>query len=380
MPIKTRVFLWGGYGTGNLGDDILVKSMMSMLLDDYNEGDIAIRNRSSSEYISSWYPRVKTVRDTKVVDTEKLVFGGGTQIFSFPSRYKGLLKYASQLKSYLKSKYIWNIDNNRYRNVRFKSAYSFSVGVGPFYGNTSVEQYALKWININDVFFARDMDSYLFSKQCDTEAYIYPDIAYYKDLWVEGQHLKKNKNEFEKNVSFVLRDWKRGNVKDRYFKYVIQGAQHLENKGYNVTFFIFSSEDVRVINELKQRELQYKVWNPSDNKVVSYVNTLQERSDVIISSRAHGIVLGYILGIPTIGIMVDKKVKLIRYLSTIGYEWNNPFRREIIVKMLEHIKYNYEQIVETIKNEYEVREELSRTGCNKFRSVLLHESVCESGV
>ena len=363
MKIKVKFVLWGSFGYTNLGDDLLLSSFITLLK---NNGtpltDIAVRVRNKSEisFINQIYPGIITFTSTDKIECSKLIFAGGTQFFSFPNERKGLSKILSNiLNSFRLMKQI-NFSDNYFQNVFFKSAGAFSVGLGPFTSKRITLFLVKQWLKKLDVVVTRDHVSTNnvirinkinnMKQDCD--------IVYNQKLWFPNKfNTRKRPMSKKKKIGFILRDWRRGNISFNYLTKIINFYK-VYCKKFDVVFFVFSPYDSRVIDCLENESLEFNLWKGNESSLEKYMQKLSY-CDVIVSARAHGVVLANILKIPSISIDLDPKISLISEEFNQNFTqpvWTMPFEskdlNDLILSSIRAKIYGKNKIGETLTNSF----------------------------
>jgi polysaccharide pyruvyl transferase WcaK-like protein len=104
-------------------------------------------------------------------------------------------------------------------------------------------------------------------------------------------------------IGFVVKYWPNNGG---YTSVLINTAHLLRKSGYLVTVFLFEkSHDLPLLDEFKDFEIQ--VWCPESRSLVDYINLLAE-SSLLVTSRAHGAIIGSAFGIPSICIGIEPKL------------------------------------------------------------------------
>src|SRR5690606_851795 len=129
-----------------------------------------------------------------------LIYGGGTQFFSF----ENVLRPQSKLKLLFTSpielfrKVIFAIDKRLFvRTPNFNFLYSVGVGLGPFIKNSNIEFFAQNQIKKMQGVFVRDQFSYEFAKPHNANTFLYTDICFLPEIFDLNPYLNTSKEIYK---------------------------------------------------------------------------------------------------------------------------------------------------------------------------------------
>jgi len=322
-----KIFLWGYYGSGNIGDnillDIIVKQIKSILpnvkitincRDKQMISNLPINVISFSPssknkflyFISLLKFYVKILQSNDII-----IFGGGTQIYD-NSKY--------QWKSIFVTASVLFINKLIYR----KKVIHYGVGIGSI--NTKLGKFFTKLIiKYSDFFIVRDKQSYekLLELNAQKQKLLKSrDLAYslLKTLNFDIFNYKKNINDNNKaNIGFSLFEYYKyteiDNDKNRKLtSTLIEVLKKLdETKKYNIYLFAFQKKYGN-----KDEEFLKSIINNIGSKnitLVPYQNDYKytidklKSMDVCIGMRYHFLVLSLMLKKPTLALSYANKVK-----------------------------------------------------------------------
>ena len=317
---KSKVYLRGAYGPGNFGDDILLLCMISILKKHFKTSEIAVS--------------VGDVKAAKAIDAEIMwlpincpvssdiaILGGGGQFFSF--------KKSDSLK--IKKRNFFNFFSKKIKEgytiidlllgfslrlifgvgYNFKKLAVFCIGVGPFEnGKDSEFNRALKILRRADFISVRDSKSKQQVKEMlNLVPFQFTDISLNRNLWYNEENEISIKNNFKKKstVGIVLRDWKFNVAGDHAINKLLDFEKDFPN--YECIYISFYKKyDINVLKKIKDRK--NFIWDPEQYTVNEFITKLK-LCDVIVSTRAHGVLLPSMAYIPTIAVEIEPKLNAV---------------------------------------------------------------------
>lgn len=306
------IIIKGGYGLRNFGDDALMYYLIKVIQQEYPEFSIGLVCENSL-YIKDWFPEVDFVQNT---DKPKsiLMYGGGTLYYSFDKKnnFKLFISRVSKVirnPSVVKKLFFKHRKLNTSLNYPPFKTVMFGLGFGPFYKKNNKYHKAISDVLNADIVCVRDSVSYDFVSKYTNQAFLGTDICFSKNVIInESRAAKKNRNN--KKVAVVVRDWKNGTSEDNYRETLVRNVQLLRNKGYQVTYVIFSDlRDVDWLSFLQSIDEVVLMWEPNTQKIDCFMDQLSV-FDIIISARFHGIIFSNLLCIPSISVAIEPKLEL----------------------------------------------------------------------
>lgn len=351
------VILYGGYGLGNFGDDILMMAFVNWIKrisPRTSIGLIIVLN--DMDYVNSMFPGVTTVErgSPLLLTSELFIFGGGTQWYSFPNtnlRTSKIREILSQFGYRFKPSGICE----KY-NARTKLA--LGVGVGPFLaGNEKKSMNDLKDFQYIGV---RDPESYRLCKKHHIDhTFLRADICYDDRYWnLSGMRKSAGRS---KKIGLIPRDWPHTTEGFQFLIPLNEVAAEYRKKGFQVEYLVFSKlREISTMKFLDEKGEKYAVWDPKNNPDVDHFLSLIADCDLVISARYHGTVAAAILGIPSIAIEVEQKLSLASQTLSPGCQlWKQPFNKTELVNLIDDFFGNYEQRVAAIKEKLIIQKKLA---------------------
>lgn len=333
-----KVGIRGAYGEYNFGDDALMYFLHNWAK--VNSIDANFIGKEA-KYISNYIPSNRYIvkEEFHRYFFETLIYGGGTQFFSFersiPSDSKLKLLFRNPFLFLKKVKLTLEKKVNM-KQLNYNSLFSVGVGLGPFKVQSEIETIAKKQISNMQGVFVRDKFSYTFAKSHNSNTYLSTDICFLPDV-IDFKPYYNNSNRIKK-IGIILRDWSYSTSGAQYLKRVIEEAIKLSGS-FQVEFILFRDEPLceENINNLGFNIIK---WNPKSQNLEDFIKILSD-FDLFISSRFHGVIFGALLHIPSIAIEIEPKLKVTKELLENGVEvWQQPFTEDLgaIIK-----KINYEE-------------------------------------
>jgi len=299
--MKKKILIEGYYNAGNLGDDLLMISSYHLINLVFNDSDIWINKRNNNEklYITHLLPQAKVFNSGKdKIDFDLIVKGGGGLFFGFRNRSIkwGILNFIFR---YL------GIDILGLRS-QFQISKSPLIGIGIGFGPYSwaSSNYIRHMMIAKEFSFlsVRDQFSYKLIKPYKNDVYLHTDLVFNPQIYYIFNHSQFS--EKEKYIGIIFRDWiyydnKINELISLYYKFLEEGKK--------VKFISFNPrKDEKGLRLLNDRDIPVLKYNPFE--IQTFMEELS-KAEWIISQRAHGLIVAHLLGIPSIGIEIEPKIR-----------------------------------------------------------------------
>ncbi|MGB3590692.1 MAG: polysaccharide pyruvyl transferase family protein [Nonlabens sp.] len=306
-----NIYLKGYFGKSNLGDDLLMiasTSIIKILFADANVYCV-----SSAKYIDVMEPRIIRVDNQELLPTiDLLIHGGGGVFFDFKEDGSSLLQNTLLGSSRLGFKMYLLLRKLFSANSTDVATAGWSLGVGSYSKNSRKYLPDLYKLSRFKFLGVRDNETALpIAALANPNAtYCFTDIVFHSELWLEGLNLNTNNlsNNEDTSVAIVLRDWNY----DKLAYPEIELARKLINNGVNVRFYLFGADgDASIFNRLKHLKFQVINYDPAHAR--QFIASFSQ-SSVIVTQRAHGAIVGNVLGIPSICVEIETKLRNIHQM------------------------------------------------------------------
>ncbi|NWC96610.1 MULTISPECIES: polysaccharide pyruvyl transferase family protein [unclassified Pseudomonas] len=373
----SKVYIRGAYGPGNLGDDVLMLCVINILKKRFNESDIAV-GVDHPQIAKNFNPRIQWLHIKAPVKADLVVLGGGGQFFSFipPAKEvtarKGIaakmyksIKAQTDLKSTLLRLYVGmrgGVDKIYFH----RRLAAFCIGLGPFDGGGKQLDRAVSVINRCDYISVRDGTS---QQHCNTfgksDVEVYTDPSLLSELWISRKDLETGSLKKGKYLSFILRDWPHDANGQQFIKAMVQAADELAKTGEQVRLVsLYKERDQHLIDKYHQYE--WLCWDAAGDTPETFMAKLIVESDVIISARAHGVLLPASLGFPTIAVAIENKLKKVHEMLPQGTRLVSTPDPEVIKTTISEFRQSKAHMAEHLKQEIAQRSSLAQKAVDDF--------------
>jgi len=295
------------------------------------------------EYLHRVFPSIRFVqtRCNATVTSTVLLYGGGTQFFSFSNTctysqplWRRGLRYAlnppSLYRRLFRSAKL-SLESERYAAI--------TIGIGPFVPNSRGEQSAERNLKHCEWLSVRDPVSYEYCKRLGlANVRLHADLCFAKRLWMSETINRNSQSSELKSIGIVMRDWPHDAEGSSYVGPLLDAGEKLRSDGRVVRYISFAPATDRVtLSALRERREEVIQWEPSTMWFEEFAARLGG-FDLLVSARAHGIIIGAALGIPSIAIELEPKLRLICDQLRTGTEiWSPPFRAEDLVNQVKRM-------------------------------------------
>ncbi len=366
-----KILIKGYYGFGNLGDDILMTTMYRLLKEKFPTAQFFIfsnftknlsgfkRQENYNEYILMLLgEHVRIIDWTFRGEFDLVVDGGGGVYFDYSvgGLTKAFINWAGNLvgtKGLFQVDTLIRIASGRMRRLKFKKRAGFGLGIGPYTPQSKLLYQHLVEIGSTDVLFVRDATSFNLLQEFKFSGVknLSADVAFLSSYWLTNKIKPRPKVDFQNRIGIILLDWHEGNA--ARFKVFQKFADRLLQEGMKVTFFSFDeNQDIQYIEEF-QLAYSFITWRPNEISLPAFMNEISTQ-DIVFSARAHGAILGSILGVPSVCITTSHKLtEVSRLLSQSASIVNEPITETELFKQLQQVKDNYSERLALVDRDLE---------------------------
>jgi polysaccharide pyruvyl transferase WcaK-like protein len=177
------------------------------------------------------------------------------------------------------------------------------IGVGSF--TKSSRKYYQKITELASVkmIMVRDQESFKRLEDLDLPGSLImgADLAFFSSYWMTSS------DSFSKSrlrIGFVIKYME---IQEGYLDVIRQAAFTFQNEGIEVVIFSFEKNHDHMLAQFFH-EFKIIWWSPSTLTVDEYMEEFSDCS-LLVTSRAHGAILGAAFGIPSICIGIEPKLK-----------------------------------------------------------------------
>lgn len=311
-PSASLASLRGNFHEGNFGDDALLLACASLL-----QGQVKhIQFERNVAY------RDERVQDTLAADDEPMqpdviVYGGGTQFFSFSAsvpvvQHSLISRVARKLSSpaSLMASYRARKSFAHYRRI---SKIAIGIGVGPFENSVAAEQ-AVGLLRKMELVWVRDASSEDFCRNNNI-----PNLVASSDLCfteafrqITAPPLdRRSAEDRPRKISIILRDWPA--LDADFFQRQVALARKLRASGHEVRFLGLSKHDNRYLTEMAALGETVGVWDAKSARLEDFWAVIAGQ-DLVVTSRFHGAIFALLSGTPFIAIEIEPKLRNLRIM------------------------------------------------------------------
>jgi polysaccharide pyruvyl transferase WcaK-like protein len=328
----------GGFGLGNFGDDLLMIATVRVLQRVYRVEDLAVLVYPGGErYAPRLEPNCRYIerRSGLSVSADVTVLGGGTQFYGFGgpplrrSTWERGIRFLQGIRSgHMTWRNLWSPTGRGVELVHGGVQIAVSLGLGPF-KDRAAEDRARTAVGQCQFLAVRDESSLEYCRRWGLDhARLRGDWGFARALWTDDGQAPVHAPS-GRRVGFVIRDWYKSTEGLAHIKAAIELARLLRNRGDDVVFFLFDGhDDTTCRRSVRRARLPLEVWWPQRMQVREQLEKLST-CELLVTSRAHGAIVGAVLGIPSLCIAIEPKLEIMaRMLGPAAECWSPPFSSE----------------------------------------------------
>lgn len=302
--------LRGNFHEGNFGDDALLLACTSLLEDRVDhiqfERDVAYRDERIKDTL---------VDADKPIPPDTIVYGGGTQFFSFSSsapvvRHSLLSRVAHKIFSPTSLVESYRARTTAAQNRR-TSRIAIGIGVGPFDNSVAAEQ-AAGLLRKMDLVWVRDAPSEYFCRSNSIPNLVASSDLCFTEAFTQITVLPLEINRTQdgpRKIGIILRDWP--TLDAAFFQRQVGLARKLRGAGHDVRFLGLSEHDNRYLTEMAALGERVRVWDPKSERLEDFW-ALIAKQDLVVTSRFHGAIFALLSTTPFIAIEIEPKLSNLR--------------------------------------------------------------------
>lgn len=333
-----NISIKGAYGDSNYGDDLLMivlEDYFIKKLPNYNLNFVGANNQYVEKLLQ------KSTYNFQQKD-DVLIYGGGTQFFSFIEKSTLQTKFKNNIKKnplIVINKILKKIAPSKEEILEPEKAF-IGFGLGPFNNNVQAINYAKQQLQQSFFIGVRDQVSYNYCNEWGINALLGADIvfsSYFK------QHISEVKGEPIKNkIGIIVRDWDWKNSNVNYQEKILEFVNN--NKEIDVTFIVFAKDkDPDWLKKIKNHK--HLIWEPERMSIQSFLNELNT-FETFITARYHGAIIAGLMNKKVICIEIEPKLRILTEQIPSFSLWNNHFDLNELKEILEsELKQNHEEFI-----------------------------------
>lgn len=352
---KLKVNIKGAYGATNFGDDLLMDLFEKYFIEQFENIQINFQGAHDVDYPNKML--LNSTYNAKGFDEGWLVYGGGTQFFSYQSSKRTIRSVVNTIfnkPDRIKDKLLRKLklkktEIKEEEKLNYKYTAFLGFGLGPFYDNVHKITQVKKILNESDFIGVRDQVSKNYCEEWDIKASFGADIAFssyfkYKPTTNLKPSVSKNKK-----VAIIVRDWVWEETGKGYYSPIVE-LYKKENKNFDFQFVVFAPfKDPDWMTKLQGEDFLF--WDPNKYSIQDFLDILNS-FDVFISSRFHGAIIGALLNKPVIAIEIEPKLRILTEDVKEIELWEKPFKIKDIEDKLQALNYDvdYSKSLLELKN------------------------------
>ena len=379
---QVAIFIKGSYGPHNIGDDALMLVVSNLIKDvcPAHEIGIGVKRPGIAE---SWLPGIKffNTADSHAIKAKILIYGGGGQFFVFPltqKRKSNLIHLNKKLINLIRKRpspreIYSSIFNRKHRKASFRveaeRTAAFCLGVGPFVPDSLGLKLARRILRNCDYLSVRDAES---QKICQSwginDVRKKNDPCYLKDLWMDDEPIPEKENNLMKSIGLVVRHWPHTDKGNRYFDSMVSATHKLRKMGFHAQFISLDKKyDAQLISKLKNQNEVVMIYDSSIAKPGKFMRRVASKFNLIVSARAHGIILSAAFGLPGVCVGIEPKLRNVHLsLPTGTCLWSEPFNPDELVNIITTMLNKFEDYSYNIRKEADKNHEIAKEESRYF--------------
>jgi polysaccharide pyruvyl transferase WcaK-like protein len=251
------------------------------------------------------------------------------------------------------------------KHITFNKRIGVGLGIGEYVLSSPQTYSQFSDIGSYDFLFVRDAESkrLLLEYGFKRKVQVYTDIAFYSEYWLPRTRIGQSSI---KSLAIILLDFSRH--KKMNFDIITDFEKQAFSCGYKVTYYsIDDVMDVDYRESFKDRNLI--CWKPNEMSLDEFLNSLAQHT-VVISARAHGVILGACLGL--VPIIIPHSQKLVQ-ISRMFPEASASYKITAfndLMKVVDHIFLNLESCQRAVKLDVEMNKNKAKEMLESFVKVL----------
>jgi len=311
-----KILLVGYYGKANFGDDVLLKVAHGRVRQWQPDAEIYILcDQYRDDYLSVLVgENIRLIQPGYQGHFDLIVHGGGGTFFDFGNF--GLVdRVINQVVEFAGfDKYTFFEQNIRkllgVQRLSAEKRLGWGIGVGTYSAGSKKLRHNISTLLDFDALVVRDFKSIdnLYLLGITERIVCGSDLAFLDEYWVPPSvRGLKTAPVSRPRLGLILRDWLTGTC-NNYLRIIGEMLPAL-NRQYELSLFVF---DKRIDKDLVALAEPYNtnIWAPPTADFGEFC-ALLAKQDVVVSSRAHGAICSAVLGVPSVLIELEPKLRTV---------------------------------------------------------------------
>ncbi len=379
-----KILLNGYFGFGNLGDDLLLKTVYNIIAARFKDADIFILSNNTENnpgysltpsYNTYLFDLLETDRPVLIDwtyrgDFDLCVDAGGGIYFDY---HDGGVGYgiANRIADIFSARTLQSFSSSVRRFTGKAGRQHFTKRVGLGVGLESFNKNARSYIRSKiqlgqyDLLVVRE---HLSAGIATKMGYNGPidvstDNVFLTDYWLPREFKMPHRPAQPGNIGFILMDW---NVGDARYVEIEESIRRLQAAGYKITLFSLDrNHDKDYISYFSTKGQPVVVWEPEGMALIDYL-TLLGQQDLLVTARAHGTIVGGILGIPSICIAIRQKLRAVQRMFASASLVDYPLDSNQLVEVVRSMHGTYGRLTETVAEDVHRNRRIAEMGLGRF--------------
>lgn len=312
-----KIEIKGAYGETNFGDDLLMRVFEDFFIQEMPDSKINFVGENQ-KYVKGFLKESEYLKPN--FDADLIVYGGGTQFFSFSQPQKSSLG-TKIIKGLNNPKLIFDRLFKTNASPKIKAPIALvGFGIGPFYGEDAAKSIAENSLKNASFVGVRDEVSKGYCEEWNVPAFLGADVVF--SSYFPNPQLESIKNEVKK-IGIIVRDWNWEQSGANYIDKLKAFYSNNDRQKVELTFIVFAPlKDKKWMDYLENEDKL--VWDPAVFSIESFLEKLNA-FDGFISARYHGAIIAAILGKPVICVEIEPKLKILTDQVPEFKLWKKPF-------------------------------------------------------
>jgi len=256
-----------------------------------------------------------------------------------------------------------------FRTIHYDRSLAISIGIGPFIEGSKIQDKTIKWLKDCDWISVRDEVAFEFCQINNIQnVFLHSDLIYNRYLWSNDGKNFYSHSSCLKNITIIIRDWEYATESRRYIESLLVASKQLLSSGYSIKFLSFSKGgDSKSIIVIKKHGFTISCWDPELFSIDEFVRESYGKVDLIISARAHGLIVASALKIPAFAIEIEPKLKIInKQINGSHPIWSPPFSSSEFISIIRKLSTNWMTTKRSMVSNSEILAQKAKNSVSEF--------------